>query len=142
MANLKKTDSKKADSKKPARDPDMPDGFEPLGMTRVDGWFVRKAGNALQGTIQDSFVTKGAGKFKKDRKVYKIQITGGETEVMNADGELVTIDAGLVGIDETGYLKKLGDLEKGREVFVKCKGKEEPDEKESPWIFAIGVVPF
>lgn len=126
----------------PKTDTDMPEGFVALGMTRVAGWFVREAGNTLQGTLADSFTVKASGKFKKERKVYKIEITAGSTKVMNSDGEEVTIEEGLVGLDETGYLKKLGDLEKGREVFIKCKGKEDPDDRESPWIFAIGVVPF
>lgn len=126
----------------PKRDPDMPEGFEPLGMTRVAGWFVREEGNTLQGTLQESFTVKASGKFKKERKVYKIEITAGSTKVMVGEGEVAKIDEGLVGLDETGYLKKLGDLEKGREVFIKCKGKEDPSDRESPWIFAIGVVPF
>jgi hypothetical protein len=126
----------------PKVDPDMPEGFTPLGMTPVVGWFVRAEGNKIQGTIQDSFTVKGSGKFKKDRKVYKIEITEGTTTVVNAEGEQVEVEEGLVGVDETGYLKKLGDLEKGREVFLKCKGKQDPDDRESPWIFAIGVVPF
>ena len=126
----------------PKPDNDMPEGFVALGMTPVVGWFVRVAGNKLQGTIQDSFTVKGSGKFKSDRKVYKIEITDGTTTIVNADGEQVEVTEGLVGVDETGYLKKLGDLEKGREVFLKCKGKEDPDDRESPWIFAIGVVPF
>lgn len=133
-----------AKDKKKKEETNMPEGFVPLGMTRVEGWFVREAGNTIQGTLADSFTTKGTGKFNKgkERKVYKIEITNGTTRVMNGDGEVESITEGLVGLDETGWLKKLGDLEKGREVFIRCKGKEDPSDRESPWIFDIGVVPF
>lgn len=139
MAKEKQSTKK---TKEPARDPDMPEGFVPLGRSRVAGWFVREVGNSIQGTIKDSFTVKQTGKFKGDRRVYVIDITDGETKVMNAEGVPETISEGTVGVDETGYLKKLADLEKDREVFLKCKGKEDPDDDKSPWIFAVGVVPF
>ena len=133
--------AKKNAPKKDARDPDMPAGFEPLGRSRVSGWFVREAGNMLQGILKDSFTVKSKNLRFPDKKVYVLEITGGETRIMNSEGVPETISEGTVGIDETGYLKKLGDLEKGREVFLKCKGKED-DSQQAPWIFAIGVVPF
>jgi hypothetical protein len=139
MATKEKTT--KTTKGKPA---DMPEGFVELTASRVAGWFVRRAGNTIQGLIKDSFETKGTGKFNRGqtRKVYKIEITNGTTTVMNADGQEVEAGEGeLVGVDETGYLKKLADLDKGREVFLACKGKES-EAKEAPWIFAIGVVPF
>lgn len=128
--------------KGPEIDPDMPEGFTPLGRGKVAGWFVREAGNTIQGFLKDSFTVKSKNKRFPDKKVYVIDITDGETNVINGEGVPERLSEGLVGIDETGYLKKLGDLEKGREVFLKCKGKEDEEDQQSPWIFAVGVVPF
>jgi len=142
MAKDTKTKTK---SKEPDRDPDMPEGFAPLGRTRVNGWFVREAGNAIQGIIRDSFVVKSKKPRFPDKKVYVIELTGGATQIMNGDGNVETIDEGTVGLDETGYLKKLAQLEPQAEVFIKCMGKEE-DTQQAPWVFKIGVaggkIPF
>ena len=132
---------KEAQKKNPIAKSNMPVGFVPLTQQRVLGWFVRRAGNQLQGTIQDSFTVKSQNKRFPDKKVYKIEITGGQTDIVDPDGGEATVSEGLIGIDETGYLKKLGDLAKGREVFIDCKGKES-DDQQAPWIFEIGVVPF
>jgi len=139
---MAKAQTKATPKKAPERDPDMPEGFETLGRTRVQGWFVREAGNKIQGTLKDSFTVKSKDRRFPDKKVYVIDITEGETDIMNAERNPETITQGTVGIDETGYLKKLSDLEKDREVFIKCKGKEDPGKKDSPWVFVIGVVPF
>jgi hypothetical protein len=44
----------------------------------------------------------------------------------------------MIGIDETGYTKALGDIEEGSTVFVRYDGKEGEGEKD-PHLFTIGV---
>jgi hypothetical protein len=126
------------------RDPDMeglPEGFEPLRAGRVEGFFIREEDNQVQGILKDSFVVKG--KFGS-KTVYKILITSGETRIMTKDdAEQDATEGMLIGLDESGWLKSLADVEKGREVFVKCMGLEEPT-KEFPrgqWKFKLGVMP-
>ncbi len=138
---MAKNDKKSEAKKSPEVDTDLPEGFVPLGRGKVTGWFIREEGNTVRGFLKDSFTVKSKDRKYPDKKVYVIEISGGETNVMNAEGEPEIISEGTVGVDETGYLKKLGDLEKGREVFLKCKGKDGTD-RDSPWIFAVGVVPF
>ncbi len=117
---------------------EMPEGFDEQTQSRVEGWFVREAGNSVQGIIKDMFEVKAKGKFGA-RKVYKIELTKGETKIMDGDGGETTASEGdLIGLDETGYLKKLAEVEKGSEVFVLCKGKES-DAMQAPWIFKVGV---
>ncbi len=136
--------AKKDEAKKvPATDDDMPEGFVALGRKNVDGWFTRRAGNKIQGILKDAFTVKSRDKRFPDKKVYVIEITQGSTVVSDAEGNPQELTEGTVGLDETGYLKKLGDLDvgAGREVWIKCKGKES-DAKDAPWIFVTAVVPF
>ena len=133
----------KTKNKAESPDNDLPEGFTTLGRSNVDGWFAREEGNSVQGILKDSFVVKGRkvkGKIFPDKRVYVIEITKGQTNAMNAEGEPTVFAEGeTIGVDETGYLKKLDGVEKGREVFLKCKGKEDPSDQQSPWIFAVGV---
>jgi hypothetical protein len=131
--NTKKT-------KAPDQDSDLPEGCEPLQGARVAGWFVVEKGNTLQGVIRDRFESKG--KYGPKR-VYKVLVTKGRTKVLN-DGDEETAEIGaMVGLDEKGYLKKLADLENGREIYVKCQGKQAPDadNPQGVWLFAVGVFP-
>lgn len=127
--------------KGPEAEADMPEGFKPLGRSKVSGWFAREVGNKVQGILKDSFTVKSKQPRFPDKKVYVIEITAGETTVFDSEGNPQTIDAGTVGIDETGYLKKLGTVEVGTEVWIKCKGKD-GEAKDAPWIFAVAVMPF
>ena len=132
-------------SKKTSRkDPDMeglPEGFEPLRAGRVEGFFIREEGNQVQGILKDSFEVKG--KFGA-KTVYKILITAGDTRIMTKDdGEQDATEGQLIGLDESGWLKSLGDVAKGREIFVKCIGLDKPT-KEFPrgqWKFQLGAMP-
>jgi hypothetical protein len=139
MAKQAKGQSKKA----PERDPDLPEGFEPMTGGRVAGWFLIEPGNSIQGFMVDSF--EHDGQFGR-KKVYKIEVTSGTTRVSDGDGVVTEVAEGaLVGLDERGWLKRLGDVEKGREIFVKCIGKEPPNKAnrmKGAWKFTIGVVPF
>lgn len=111
--------------------PPLPAGYEDT-QTRMVGFFARKPGNTIEGILRGSFVIKG--KFGPKR-IYRIEITNGETDIVSGEDES-TVDAGLVGLDETGYLKRLADLSDGMQVFVRCLSKG-PDEKD-PWIFQTG----
>jgi hypothetical protein len=109
----------------------LPKGFKPA-RTRLDGFFEREPGNTVIGILRGSFEVRG--KFGA-RRVYRIELTEGETQV--GDGEVVE-KGGVIGIDETGYTKALGDVEAGSGVFVRYEGKEGEGEK-APHIFTVGV---
>jgi hypothetical protein len=117
--------------------PALPAGFEEIG-SQLAGWFVREPGNSIEGILRGSFSSKG-GEFGP-RKVYRVEITAGKTKVSNADDDGVYVTEGIVGLDETGYLKRLGDLADGRHVFVRCLSKG--PKREDPWVFQLGAVPF
>jgi len=122
--------STKAATKKVKGKP-LPKGFR-LARTRLDGFFKREVGNEATGILRGSFEVKG--KFGV-RRVYRIELTDGETQV--GDGEMVG-PGGVIGIDETGYTKALGDIEPGTGVFVRYEGKDGSGEKD-PHIFTLGV---
>ena len=132
----------KTQSKRPRSntDEDLPEGCEPLTGARVAGWYVTEKGNTLQGVIRDRYESKGDYGLKR---VYKVLVTKGKTKIVNDGVEAMAEPGIMVGLDEKGYLKKLADVENGREIFVKCKGKGEATEKgrQAPWVFAVGVFP-
>lgn len=140
MAKGQKTARKEA----PPEDNDLPEGFEPISGKMVLGWFICEEGNTVQGYLRDKIEVKsqfGDGK----KTVYKIQISSGETRIMHPEnGETTATEGDLIGLDERGFLKRLADIEKGREVFVKCKGKLAPSKKfpRGAWEFSLGAVPF
>lgn len=117
-------------AKKVTKKAPLPKGFKPARQ-RLDGFFARTEGNTAQGTLKGSFEIKG--KFGPKR-VYRIALTHGETEI--GDGEVIGAGA-IIGVDETGYTKALGDIEDGTMVFVRYDGKEGPGEKD-PHLFTIG----
>jgi hypothetical protein len=125
MATAKTTASKKTKTKP------LPKGFKPARQ-RLDGFFEREPGNEATGILRGSFEVKG--KFGA-RRVYRIELTTGETQA--GDGEMVG-PGGIIGIDETGYTKALGDIEPGTGVFIRYEGKEGAGEKD-PHIFTLGV---
>ena len=47
----------------------------------------------------------------------------------------------LQDMDEKGWLKRLSTVEIGREIYVKCLGKDEPSEEypQGAWRFKVGV---
>src|SRR5271157_1273284 len=109
----------------------LPKGFK-AARQRLDGFFEREEGNEAIGILRGSFEVKG--KFGA-RRVYRVELTAGETQV--GEGEMLGAGA-MIGIDETGYTKALGDIEPGTGVFVRYEGKEGPGEKD-PHVFTIGV---
>lgn len=109
----------------------LPKGFKPARQ-RLDGFFEREVGNEATGVLRGSFEVKG--KFGSKR-VYRIELTAGETQV--GDGEMVG-PGGIVGVDETGYTKALGDIEPGTGVFLRYEGKDGEGEK-APHVFTVGV---
>ena len=120
-------------------DSEVPEGFEEVSGGKLDGWFIVEEDNTVQGFLLDSFETRG--KFGKKR-VYKIRISAGETRIMTSDGDEETVgDGSVIGLDEKGWLKGLADIERGREIWVKCLGKDGSGEK-APWKFKIAAVPF
>lgn len=129
----------KSSSRPVTTDSDIPEGFEEVSGGRLDGWFIVEEDNTVQGFLLDSFEVKG--KFGKKR-VYKIRISSGETRIMTSDGEEETVgDGSVIGLDEKGWLRGLSDIERGREIWVKCIGKDGDGERD-PWKFKIAAVPF
>lgn len=122
-------------SKKAAKQQPMPDGYKELSSS-LAGFFVRQAGNSFEGVLRGSFTTKG--KFG-DRRVYRIEVADGEPIVVSKDNPEPSEAAigEIIGVDETGYLKRLNDLEDGTEVFLRCVGKGASEK--DPWIFQVGV---
>src|SRR4029078_5992079 len=107
---MAKAQTKAAPKKAPERDPDMPEGLETLGRGRVAGWFDGEAGTKIQGVLKASFTVKSKNPRFPDKKVYVLDITEGQTDIMDAEGSPQTISEGTVGIDETGSLKNLREL--------------------------------
>lgn len=122
--------SKKAADTSGLKQRKLPSGFKPA-RAKLDGFFEREKGNSATGILRGSFEVKG--KFGL-RKVFRIELTEGETQV--GDGEMVGPGA-TIGLDETGYTKCLHDVEAGTGVvvFYEGKGKAEKD----PHVFTVGV---
>lgn len=141
-----KTTSKKAKSA-------LPEGFEEISGSRVDGWFVLREENSITGRLLEVFYTKS--KFNNPdsptpgrKKAYKLEITSGRTIVVAADkkneetlGQEIEVGPGsVVGLDEKGFIKRLSEVTPGTVVYVECQGKL-PKSKEYPqgaWQFLIG----
>jgi len=136
-----------ATKKKKSNEPDLPEGFEPVS-SKMDGFFIVEDGNSIQGIIRDAFMVRS--QFHKDgKRVYKIEITNGTTRVMHSEnGEQDATEGDVVGVDEKGYLKKLGDMPKGTEVYLRVLGREETAKKgqQPAWKFQVAVkegkIPF
>ncbi len=124
-------------------DEDLPEGFAEVSGGRVDGWFDMERGNKIQGTMLGTFEVKS--KFGNGRKkVYKIQITEGETSVVDNEGVVSKFTTGsVVGLDECGWVKPLATVPEGREVYVKCLGKSPPTEEQprGVWRFRLAALP-
>ncbi len=124
----------------------LPDGFVPLQQSRVAGFFICEEGNAVQGFIRDTFQTPNRFKPSEPKTVFKIEVSTPGTRIIDGEnGEREAEIGELIGLDEKGYLRKLRDVEKGREIAAICTGQEaKPAKKgQSPaWIFEIGVMPF
>jgi hypothetical protein len=108
----------------------MPKGFVPA-RARLDGFFERTRGNTVIGALRGSFEVKG--KFGM-RRVYRIEVSDGECQV--GEGELLGPGA-VIGLDETGYTKVLGELEPGTIVFVRYEGKA-GEAKDDRHVFTVG----
>lgn len=120
-------------AKKNVKQAPLPEGFVELSST-LAGFFTMKPGNTAHGCYRGAFDVRG--KFGT-KKVHRIEITDGETDVTDKEGDAVATQGDLVGIDEKGYLKRLASLKDGTEVFLRCLSKG-PDQKD-PWIFQVGV---
>jgi hypothetical protein len=122
-----------------------PEGFEEVFGARVAGWFFREAGNVLQGILRESFEVKSRftreSDGKKLKRVYKVEVTapGCLIEKTDAEGAVEAQLGELVGLDESGWLKRLGAVEPGREVWISCDGKDTPsdDYPQGAWRFRV-----
>lgn len=133
-------------SKKKGNEPALPEGYAPVS-SRLDGFFIVKEGNSIEGIIRDSFMAPS--QFNRDgKRVYKIEITSGKTLVTDGEEEKTAEEGDVVGVDEKGYLKKLADMPKGTQVFLRCIGREETAKKgqHPAWKFQVATaedkVPF
>lgn len=121
----------------------LPRGFVSLQRKSVDGWYIVKEGNVVQGIYRGNF--KVQSQFDRNGKtVHKVELTQPGTECTVEDGSTVKMAKGdLVGVDEKGWLTALNDLKEGQEVFIKCTGKGVAKKGQSePWTFDLGAVPF
>jgi hypothetical protein len=117
-----------ASKKNSAKKAPVPKGFVEARQ-RLDGFFERSEGNAVQGILRGHFEVKG--KFGV-RRVFRIEITDGETQVGEGD---VLGPGATIGLDETGYTKVLGELTSGTVVFARYEGKG-PDARD-PHVFTV-----
>lgn len=130
-------------ARKPKSTPEesLPAGYAPLTGGKIDGWFVVKAGNSIEGILRDAFTVKG--QFGPKR-VYKIEVTDGETEALDSEsGEFTAAGGEMIGVDEKGWLKGLADISKGSKVFIRCLGQAETAKKgqKPAWKFLVGAIP-
>jgi hypothetical protein len=119
----------------------LPTGFVPVSGGKIDGWFVVKPNNSIQGILRDKFVVKG--KFG-NKRVYKIEVTDGETDALDAeDGEFTAAGGEMIGLDEKGWLKSLNDVPNGTKIYVRCLGREATAKKgqQPAWKFLVGAIP-
>lgn len=111
-----------AKAKKAAKTAKLPKGFSPM-RSNLAGFMALEVGNTAQGIYRGSFRVKS--QFSDDGKaVYRIELT--HDGCVTSDGEVLS-KGQVVGLDEKGWTKKLGECEEGREVFVRYEGKA-PDE--------------
>jgi len=114
-----------------SRGPKLPKGYTPARV-KLDGFFAREKGNTVHGILRGSFKVKG--KFG-EKRVFRIEVVEGETQV--GEGEMVGPGA-VIGLDETGYTKVLGELDPGTGIFVGYEGKAGAGEKDAH-VFAVGI---
>jgi hypothetical protein len=130
----------------------LPEGFVSV-RSRLDGFYQVAIGNAIEGTLLDSF--ESDSDYGR-RKVYKIKITNAKPLVAKtgkwvATPTVVADDNGkrnaevgeVIGVDEKGWLKGLAEIESGSTVYVCCTGQGEAKAgRSAPWVFSIGKVPL
>lgn len=114
--------------------PALPKGFAEVRSNLV-GFFARKPGNSVFGLLRGSFEAKG--KFGPKR-IYRIEITDGTTEVETKKGGEEAVIGQVIGLDETGWTKKLSDFSVGQALFVRYIGRDGDDEK-AQHVFQIAV---
>ncbi len=120
----------------------LPEGFAPLDFERLAGYFLRKQGNSIRGIYVGSFTPKNGGQFGP-KKTYRIKVTAAGTAISvkgengkSTEGTAAIDD--IIGVDETGYTKKLSSVGEGQEVFLLCEGKAGKGQQD-PWVFQIAV---
>lgn len=124
----------------------LPSGFEPLTRSRIDGWFILEPGNSVQGFMRGSFEVPDRFKKGGSKRVYKIELSTGETKATDPDGQETGLTEGTTcGLDEKGWLGALAEVPEGREVYVCYVGRETAKPKpgrQPAHVFEIGVVPI
>ena len=120
---------------KKAAPPALPNGYK-AARSRLDGFMTLEIGNSVTGIYRGSYTSEG--KFGK-KDVYRIEITDGETQI-GEEGEIAGVGQ-MVGVNEKGYTKALGDLEPGTGVFVRYDGvgSEKSSKGNFPHLFTVGV---
>jgi len=124
----------------------LPEGFVPVALPKSAGFYVVKEGNTVQGILrdvleQDDPFNKGAKRF-----AFRVELTKGGTTVMTDKTERKADVGELIGVDEKGYLRAIRDVEKGREIFIRCTGKQAAKDvkmgRSAAWLFDIVAMPF
>lgn len=131
------------------KDEDLPEGFEDV-FQGVVGWFYcdEKTPNTARGWLTDTFETKSKLSPTGKKRVYKMELTRPGTLITTGtiegtkDPIIEVANVGdVIGIDEKGWLKRLANVELGREVYVKCLGKDAASDEYpmGAWRFKVGV---
>jgi len=117
--------------------PALPKGWKEASST-LAGWFCRKPGNMIIGTLRGSFEVDDKFNRGKKRKVYRIEVVEGNPLIGAEDSGEVANPGDIIGLDETGYTRKLGDYEQGQAVLVRYVGKQ-GEGREDPHVFQVAT---
>ncbi len=125
----------------------LPNGYEPLQLSRSAGFFLPEAGNRAEGILTDIMEQDDPFNKGRTRFAYRVQLTEDGTKIVDATTkkERLAETGELIGIDEKGYLRVLRTMEKGRQICVVCLGQQDKaaaKKGRSPaWLFEVGAVP-
>jgi len=126
----------------------LPDGYVPIRAARSAGFLIFAKGNNFEGILRDKFQVDNTFKKGEKKTVFKVELTVAGTRIVDAETreERVADEGEIIGIDETGYLRALHDIEPGAQIVGVCKGQQDPKEvkkgRKPAWIFELGRVPF
>jgi hypothetical protein len=126
----------------------LPEGYVPLRAARSAGFLIFAKGNNFEGILRDKFQVDNNFKKGEKKTVFKIELTEEGTRIVDAETKEERVaDVGeVIGIDETGYLRALQDVEPGTRVVGINLGMQDAKQvkagRKPAWIFELGRVPF
>lgn len=118
--------------------PALPKGWKEA-RTTLAGWFARVPGNTVIGIKRGVFQVDDNYNRGKKRNVYRIEVLDGESPFIGeVDSGEVANTGDVIGLDETGWTKKVGDYEDGQVLRIVYVGKDGDGDKD-PHIFQIAT---